>query len=94
MRAKRPRDEDDQAAEPSRGPKRRCRHGAQHDEKYDAMFELLKRAEERSERMEMRMEENKREAFMQAEKALNSYNKLSERILHAIINIGGTNEPE
>ena len=42
--------------------------------------------------MEMRAEENKREAFEQAQKALNSYNALSERIIHAIINIGGSND--
>lgn len=90
MRAKRPRNEedDDQPAGPSRGPKRRRRR---HDEKYDAIFELLKKVEERSERMELRAMENKRDAFEQVQKALDSYNLLSERIVHAIVNIGGSN---
>ena len=94
MCAKRPRDEDsnDQSVGPSHGSKRRRRHNAQHDEKYDAIFELLKRVEEHSERMELRAIENKKEAFEQAQQALNSYNILSERIVHAIINIGGSND--
>ena len=40
--------------------------------------------------MEMRAEQNQKEAFEQAARALESYNKLSERILHVIINIGGS----
>ena len=42
--------------------------------------------------MEMHTEENKQEAFEQAQKALDSYNRLLERILHAIVNISGTND--
>ena len=93
MHGKRNRDEDSesQPAGSSHGPKRRCRN-TQHDEKYDAIFELLKKVEEHSERMEMRAIENKREAFEQAQKALDSYNALSERIVHAIVNIGGSND--
>ena len=88
-------DSDDQPTGSSRGSKRRRRNRrAQHDEKYDAIFELLKKVEERSERMELRVMENKKEAFEQAQKALDSYNMLSERILHAIVNIGGSNVPE
>ena len=87
------KDENDQPANPSCRPKRCCGHrGAQHDEKYKAIFELPERAEERSERMEMHAEENQQEAFKQAQKALDSYNRLSEQILHAIINISGTND--
>jgi hypothetical protein len=91
MRAKRPREEDDgdKPAGPSRGPKRRRRR---HDEKFDAIFDLLKKVEERSERMELRAMENKREAFEQVQKALDSYNMLSEKIVHAIVNIGGNSE--
>ena len=94
MHAKRPRDEGDegQPAGQSRGPKRRRCNRAQQDEKYDAIFDLLKRAEERGERMEMRAEENKKEAFEQAQKALTAYIVLSERITHAIVNIGGSND--
>ena len=93
MRTKRPRDtsseDSDQSAGPSRGPKRRrCNT---HNEKYDAIFELLKKVEERSERMELRAMENKRDALEHAQKALDSYNVLSERIIHAIVNIGGSN---
>ena len=93
MRTKRPRDEDgkNQPVGPSRGPKRRCHR---HDEKYDAVFELLKKAEESSERMELRAIENKQEAFEQAQKALDSYNMLSEKIVHAIVNIGGSNDAQ
>lgn len=40
----------------------------------------------------MRAIENKREAFKQAQKALDSYNMLSERIVHVIVNIGGSND--
>ena len=95
MCVKRPRDtsgedSDNQPVGPSRGPKRRRRH-TQRDEKYDAIFELLKKAEERSERMELRAMENRKEAFEQAQKALESYNMLSEWILHMIVNIGGSN---
>ena len=92
MHTKRSRDEDgdDQSASPSRGPKRRRRNSQ--DDRYDAIFELLKKAEERSERMELRAMENKREAFEQAQKALDAYNMLSERIIHAIVNIGGSND--
>ena len=42
--------------------------------------------------MEMRAIENRREALEQVQKALESYNALSERILHAIVNIGGNDE--
>lgn len=73
-----------------RGPKRRRCGRNKHDEKYDAIFQLLERAEERSKRMEMRAEENQQEAFEQVTKVLESYNRLSERILHAIVNIGGS----
>ena len=93
MRTKRPRNEDsdDQPAGPSCGPKRCCCNN-QHDEKYDAIFDLLKKVEERSERMELCAIENKKEAFEQAQKALDSYNLLSEKIVHAIVNIGGSND--
>lgn len=92
MRTKHSRDEDgdDQSAGPSRGPKRRRRNSR--DDRYDAIFELLKKAEERSERMELCGMENKREAFEQAQKALDAYNMLSEQIIHAIVNIGGSND--
>jgi hypothetical protein len=92
MRAKRSREEDcdDEPAGPSRGPKQRRR--SRPDEKYDAIFELLKKVEERNERMELRAIENKREALEQAQKALDAYNMLSERIIHAIVNVGGSNE--
>jgi len=39
--------------------------------------------------MEMRAEEHKNEVFEQAQKALDAYIMLSERITHAIVNIGG-----
>ena len=42
--------------------------------------------------MELRATENRKEALEQAQKALESYNALSERILHAIVNIGGNSE--
>lgn len=85
-------DSEEDRASSSRGPKRRRRSRRnEHDEKYEgAMFEFLRKAEERSERMEMRMVENQRVAFEQAQKALDSYNMLSERIVHAIVNIGGS----
>ena len=38
----------------------------------------------------MRAIENQRAAFEQAEKVLNSFNMLSERLLHAIVNISGS----
>jgi len=41
--------------------------------------------------MEMRAEENKGEALEQVQKALDAYIMLSERITHAIVNIGGCN---
>ena len=41
--------------------------------------------------MELRVIENKKEAFEQAQKALDSYNLLSEKIVHVIVNIGGSN---
>ena len=71
---------------------KRCCHQCcnERDEKYDAIFQLLERAEECGKRMEMRAEQNQKEAFKQAARALESYNKLSERILHVIINIGGS----
>ena len=56
------------------------------------MFKLLKRVEECSEWMELCVIENKKEAFKQAQKALDSYNRLSEQIIHAIVNIGGSND--
>ena len=88
MQAKHPRDgaSDDHPTGPSRRTKRRRAH---QDGKYDAIFDLLKRAEERGERMEMRVEEHKNKAFEQAQKALDTYIMLSERITHAIVNIGG-----
>ena len=94
MCAKRPRDEDsnDQSVGPSHGSKRRHCHNTQHDERYDAIFELLKRVEEHSEWMELHVIENKKEAFEQAQQALDSYNILSEWIVHAIINIGGSDD--
>ena len=55
------------------------------------MFELLKKAGEQSKRMEMWMIENEKAAFDQAQKALDSHNMLSEQLLHAIVNIGGSN---
>ena len=90
-RAKRPRDDSNEDSDTgsSHGSKRRRRY-SQHDKKYDAIFELLTKVEERSERMELRAIENQKEAFRQAQLALDSYNMLSERILHAIVNIGGT----
>jgi len=36
-------------------------------------------------------EENKQEALEQAQKALDAYIMLSERITHTIVNIGGCN---
>jgi len=96
MCAKRPWDAsgDDSVDQPA-GPPKHCRHhDAQHDEKYDAIFELLKKAEERSERIEMRAIENKKEEFEQAQQALDAYNRLSERIVHAIVNIGSSNISE
>jgi len=91
--AKYPCDEgdDDQPAGLSCRPKWCCRNHPQHDEKYDVIFKLLKRAEEHSKWMEMHVEENKREVFKQAQKALDSYNMLLEWIIHAIVNIGGSN---
>ena len=82
-------DHEERAGAP-RGPKHQHHGRNEHDEKYEAIFQLLERAEECSKRMEMRAEQNQKEAFEQATKALESYNKLSERILHAIINIGGS----
>jgi hypothetical protein len=78
---------------PSCKPKQCCCL-AQHDERYDAIFELLKEAEDHSERMELHAIENRKEAFEQAQKALESYNMLSEWILHAIVNIGGSNDTQ
>ena len=93
MRAKCPRNEDsdDQPAGPSHGLKQHRRNN-QHNEKYNAIFDLLKKVEERSERMELRAIENKKKAFEQAQKALDSYNLLSEKIVHVIVNIGGSND--
>ena len=96
MHAKRPRDEsggdsDDELICPQREPKQRRCNNKDH-KKYEEIFELLQRVEECSERMEMRAIENRREALEQAQKALESYNALSERILHAIVNIGGNDE--
>jgi len=97
MHNKHPRDEsnedsDEQStSQPRVQKRRRCR--GQNDKKYDAIFELLQRVEERSERMELREMENQREALEQAQKALDSYNDLSRRILHAIVNIGASNLP-
>lgn len=96
MCAKRPRDEpsedsDDELICSKRGSKRRRCNNKDH-EKYEEIFDLLKRVEERSERMELRATENRKEALEQAQKALESYNALSERILHAIVNIGGNSE--
>ena len=81
---------EDTNASPPHAPKRHHRYN-QHDKKYDAIFELLTRVEEHSERMELHVVENQKEALKQAQKALNSYNMLSERIIHAIVNIGSTN---
>ena len=81
---------EDTDAGPLHAPKRHRRYN-QHDKKYDAIFELLTRVEEHSERMELHVVENQKEALKQAQKALNSYNMLSERIIHAIVNIGSTN---
>lgn len=95
MHNKRPRDElsedsnEESTGRPHTRKRRRCR--SQNDDRYDAIFELLKRVEERSEWMELREIENKKEALEQAQKALDSYNELSKRILHAIVNIGGSN---
>ena len=80
---------EDTNAGPPHAPKRH-RHYNQHDKKYNAIFELLTRVEEHSERMELHVVENQKEALKQAQKALNSYNMLSERIIHAIVNIGST----
>ena len=93
MHTKHPHDEgsDNQTTGPSCGSKWHC-HYTKHDEKYDAMFKLLKRVEECSEWMELCVIKNKKEAFKQAQKALDSYNRLSERIIHAIVNIGGSND--
>lgn len=63
----------------------------EHDEEYDGIFKLLKKAEVCSERMEMCAIENQQAAFEQAEKALISFNALSEQLLHEIVNIGGSN---
>ena len=83
-------DSEEEWVNSSRRPKRRrCN---KYDEKYDAMFDLLTKAEERSQQMEMHMVENQKAAFEQAEKALELYNKLSERLIHAIINIGGSDD--
>ena len=84
-------DADDQSAGRSHGPKRHCRN-TQHDKKYDAIFELLKKVEEHSERMELRAMENKKEAFEQVQKVLDAYNLLSEKIIHVVVNIGGSND--
>ena len=75
---------------PRRSKQRRCNNGDH--EKYDAIFKLLTQVEERGARMELHAIENKKEALEQAQRALDSYNALSERILHAIVNIGGRNE--
>ena len=83
-------DADDQSAGWSHGPKRH-RRNTQRDKKYDAIFELLKKVEERSEQMELRAMENKKEAFEQVQKALDAYNLLSEKIIHVVVNIGGSN---
>ena len=84
-------DADDQSAGRSRGPKHH-RRNTQCDKKYDAIFELLKKVEERSEQMELRAMENKKEAFEQVQKALDAYNLLSEKIIHVVVNIGGSND--
>ena len=92
MHAKRSCEEDcnDKPAGPSQGPKR-CRHRSQPDEKYEAIFELLKKVEEQNKQMEQCAIENKREALWQAQKALDAYNRLSERVIHVIVNTGGGN---
>lgn len=94
MRAKRSHDtssedSDNQPAGQLCGPKQ-CR--TQCDDKYDAIFELLEAVEKHSERMELRAMENQKEAFEQAQRALDSYNVLSEKLIHAIVNIGGSND--
>ena len=50
------------------------------------------KAKEHSQQMEMQMVENQKIAFEQEEKALESYNKLLEWIIQAIINIGGNDD--
>ena len=40
--------------------------------------------------MELCVIENQKEVFEQAQKALDSYNMLLEKVLHTIVNIGGT----
>ena len=84
-------DSDNQTAGPSHRPKRHHCYN-RHNEKFDAMFELLGKINECSEQMQLHAIENKKEVFDQVEKAIESYNLLSEQILHAIVNIGGTNE--
>ena len=81
-------DSDDELIGSRRGSKyHRCNN--KDHEKYDEIFELLKQVEEHSKQMELCATENRKEALEQAQKALKSYNALSERILHAIVNIGG-----
>ena len=36
--------------------------------------------------------ENKKEAFEQVQKVLDAYNLLSEKIIHTVVNIGGSND--
>jgi len=93
MHVKHPQNEDgnDQLASPSYGPKQHCCSNW-HNEKYNTIFDLLKKVEECSEWMELHAIENKKEAFEQAQKALELYNLLSEKIVHAIVNIGGSND--
>lgn len=93
MCAKRPRDEPSEDSDDelicSRHESKWCCCNDKDHEKYDMIFELLRWVEEHSERMELCATENRKEAFEQAQKALESYNALSERILHTIVNIGG-----
>ena len=96
MCAKHPRDEpskdsDDELICSKCGSKHHRCNNKDH-EKYEEIFDLLKWVEERSEWMELHATENRKEALEQAQKALELYNALSERILHAITNIGGNSE--
>lgn len=84
-------DADDQSAGRSHGLKRHC-HNTQRNKKYDAIFELFKKVEECSEWMELQVMENKKEAFEQVQKVLDAYNLLSEKIIHTVVNIGGSND--
>ena len=84
-------DSDDEPICPPCRSKQHCCNNGDH-EKYDAIFKLLTQVEECSAQMELCAIENKKEALKQAQRALDSYNALSERILHAIVNIGGRNE--